>query len=162
VDEDRERELFLLTSNYLTAHGYLHYEISNFARGEGHRCGHNLKYWRRRPYLGLGPGAHSFDGVRRWWNQRSVAGYCGTLAAGALPVAGSEMLTVEQMRLEELWLGFRTREGLDLAALTEVPQGRALLRDMEQRGWLVLEERRAVPTVQGFLLADRLPLLFTD
>lgn len=162
VNEDRERELFLFTSNYLREHGYLHYEISNFARGEGKRCRHNLKYWRRLPYLGLGPAAHSFDGVKRWWNHRSVARYCETLAGGAAPVTGSEVLTSEQVRLEKLWLGFRTREGLDLASLADLPRGRDTLTDMEARGWLVVEGGRAIPTIQGFLLADRLPLLFPD
>jgi oxygen-independent coproporphyrinogen-3 oxidase len=162
VNEDRERDLFLFTSNYLREHGYLHYEISNFARGEERRCRHNLKYWRRLPYLGLGPAAHSFDGVQRWWNHRSMARYGETLAAGAKPVAGSEVLTPEQVRLEKLWLGFRTREGLDLGSLADLPRGRDTLTDMEARGWLVVEGGRAIPTIQGFLLADRLPLLFTD
>ncbi len=162
VDEDRERELFLFTSDYLKEHGYLHYEISNFARGEERRCRHNLKYWRRLPYLGLGPAAHSFDGVRRWWNHRSVAHYCEALAAGALPAAGSEALTPEQVQLEKLWLGFRTKEGLDLDTLADLPRRWDTLADMAARGWVVVQEGRAIPTVQGFLLADRLPLLFAD
>ena len=68
-DEETQREFFLLTANFLTARGYLHYEVANFAR-EGPQagslcyyvCRHNLKYWTRTPYLGLGPAAHSFDG----------------------------------------------------------------------------------------------------
>ena len=68
-DEETQREFFLLTANFLTARGYLHYEVANFAR-QGPQagslcyyvCRHNLKYWTRTPYLGLGPGAHSFDG----------------------------------------------------------------------------------------------------
>ena len=68
-DEETQREFFLLTANFLTARGYLHYEVANFAR-QGPQagslchycCRHNLKYWTRTPYLGLGPAAHSFDG----------------------------------------------------------------------------------------------------
>ncbi len=68
-DEETQREFFLLTANFLTARGYLHYEVANFAR-QGPQagslchycCRHNLKYWTRTPYLGLGPAAHSFHG----------------------------------------------------------------------------------------------------
>ena len=162
VSEEAEREFFLFTSIYLEGQGYRHYEISNFARGDGYRCRHNLKYWRRRPYLGLGPAAHSFDGVRRWWNHRSVGDYCQALADGEVPVAGREALSEEQVLLEKLWLGFRTREGLNLVDLADLPQGRDTLTDMEARGWLVVDNGRAVPTLQGFLLGDRLPLMFLD
>jgi putative oxygen-independent coproporphyrinogen III oxidase len=160
--EERERELFLCTSAYLTGQGYLHYEISNFARGEAHVSRHNLKYWRRAPYLGLGPAAHSFDGVRRWWNHRSLAAYCRALAAGEAPVAERETLSEEQARLERLYLGFRTAAGVDLAAMGNCGRESAVFADLQRQGLLRLKDGRAVPTIQGFLLADRLPLLFED
>ena len=82
-DEETQREFFLLTANFLTARGYLHYEVANFAR-QGPQagslchycCRHNLKYWTRIPYLGLGPAAHSFEaaaagGMFRPW--RNIA-----------------------------------------------------------------------------------------
>jgi putative oxygen-independent coproporphyrinogen III oxidase len=159
LDEEAERDLFLFTSTCLPEHGYLHYEISNFALGEEHLCRHNLKYWRRLPYLGLGPAAHSFDGVMRWWNHRSVARYCETLAAGAAPVAGSEVLTPEQVRLEKLWLGFRTREGVELSAVKGDNQAEEVLAALQRDGLLRVENGWAVPTLMGFLLADRLPLM---
>jgi oxygen-independent coproporphyrinogen-3 oxidase len=162
VNEDLERDLFLFTSTCLPEHGYLHYEISNFALGEEHLCRHNLKYWRRLPYLGLGPAAHSFDGVMRWWNHRSVARYCETLAAGAAPVAGSEVLTPEQVRLEKLWLGFRTREGVELSAVKGDNQAEEVLAALQRDGLLRVENGWAVPTLMGFLLADRLPLMLDN
>ena len=106
-DEETQREFFLLTANFLTARGYLHYEVANFAR-EGKQatvCRHNLKYWTRTPYLGLGPAAHSFLAGRRWWNFSSVEEYCSSLNAGEAPVAGAETLTPEQIRLETLCPG---------------------------------------------------------
>ena len=53
--EEKQRKIFLSTSRFLQEQGFIHYEVSNFARGEGYRSRHNLKYWRHIPYLGLGP-----------------------------------------------------------------------------------------------------------
>ena len=55
LDEEKESSFFVLTSAFLEEKGYIHYEVSNFARGEENLCKHNLKYWKRAPYLGLGP-----------------------------------------------------------------------------------------------------------
>ena len=74
--EELERDFFLFTSTFLEDRGYVHYEISNFARGEEHRSRHNCKYWNHSPYLGLGPAAHSHQEGRRWWNHRSLQDYC--------------------------------------------------------------------------------------
>jgi oxygen-independent coproporphyrinogen-3 oxidase len=98
----------------LKAEGYIHYEVSNFARDESLLARHNRKYWEHMPYLGLGPSAHSFDGRKRWWNVRSVKKYCAALEKGLLPIEGSETLTKDQIHLESLALGFRTRKGVDL------------------------------------------------
>ena len=70
-DEEEAADLFLLTSRFLEAHGFTHYEVSNFAASRRLFCRHNQKYWNHVHYLGLGPAAHSFDGTRRWWNYRS-------------------------------------------------------------------------------------------
>jgi putative oxygen-independent coproporphyrinogen III oxidase len=161
-DEEAQRELFLLTSQFLTDRGYLHYEVANFARGEDYICRHNRKYWTRVPYLGLGPAAHSFDGRRRWWNLVSVEQYGSHLVAGRAPVAGQETLTPEQIRLESLFLGFRTREGVNLATIREHPQGDAILAGLTQAGLVRLEHRRVVATADGLVVADRLPLWFAD
>jgi oxygen-independent coproporphyrinogen-3 oxidase len=158
--ETRQRSLFLLTAGFLAKAGYSHYEVSNFARRPAHRCLHNLKYWRRQPYLGLGPAAHSFFQGRRWWNHPSLADYCRLLAQGAAPLAGGEELTPPQVLMEQLYLGFRTQEGVPLPLLRRLPQGRATLSRLVDQRLLKLTARRAVPTRQGYLLADGLPLLF--
>ena len=95
--EEESRRLFLATSKYLTGAGFLHYEVSNFARGEGFVSRHNSKYWRREPYLGLGPSAHSFRENRRWWNHRSLKGYLSDLDSGQRPLAGEELLSREDV-----------------------------------------------------------------
>jgi oxygen-independent coproporphyrinogen-3 oxidase len=162
LPEETEREFFLFTSTFLENRGYLHYEISNFARGKEHLSRHNGKYWRRAPYLGLGPGSHSFDGVRRWWNHRSLKEYCQALSQGASPVAGKETLTADQVRLESLLLGFRTREGVAVSVIQGLPGGEDALRTMQNEGLVEVENGRAVPTRLGLVLADRLSLFLID
>ncbi len=161
-DEETQRQFFLLTADFLTARGYIHYEVSNFAREEPYVCRHNLKYWTRTPYLGLGPAAHSFQAGRRWWNFSSVEQYCASLNAGAAPLAGSETLTPAQIRLETLCLGFRTREGVSLEIIREQPRGDAILAELIQAGLLRVDRGRVIATPQGLVVADALPLWFTE
>jgi oxygen-independent coproporphyrinogen III oxidase len=94
--------------------GYEHYEISNWGL-PGFRSRHNLKYWRREPYLGLGAGAHSFDGARRWSNVHDSAKYVACIESGVSPREQIEPVTAQQALDEELFLGLRQLEGIDLA-----------------------------------------------
>lgn len=160
LKEEEERALFLLTSERLTENGYLHYEVSNFARIDRVMCRHNLKYWRRVPYLGLGPSAHSFSNERRWWNVRSLAAYFRVLSEGRAPLGGSEDLTPAQQRMESLLLGFRTREGVETTFVAR-PDDRKAIRECFQSGLITREGDRIIPTREGYLVADSLPLLFS-
>lgn len=162
LDEETQRDFFLLTANFLTARGYLHYEVANFAREEKYVCRHNVKYWTRTPYLGLGPAAHSFLDGRRWWNISSVEKYCVSLNAGEAPVAEAETLTPAQIRLETLYLGFRTREGVSLATIREQPGADAMVAALTQAGLVRLDHDRVIATACGLVVADRLPLGFAD
>jgi oxygen-independent coproporphyrinogen-3 oxidase len=159
-DEEQERRLFLTASEVLEGRGFVHYEVSNFARGTPHFCRHNVKYWERAPYLGLGPSAHSFQGDTRWWNHRSVGKYCGDLNRGRTPVQGSERLSEEQVDLERLSLQLRTRAGTRIQELGGYEQTDRVLPKLLEAGLLEVIGERAVPTREGFLVADRLPLLF--
>jgi oxygen-independent coproporphyrinogen-3 oxidase len=96
--------------------GYEHYEISNWAR-PGKRSLHNLKYWQRKPYLGLGAGAHSFDGTQRWANAHDPAEYLAAITAGHLPVEQRESVSPLKALDEELFLGLRLLEGIDVASI---------------------------------------------
>jgi oxygen-independent coproporphyrinogen-3 oxidase len=100
----------------LASRGYEHYEISNWAL-PGFRSRHNLKYWRREPYLGFGAGAHSFDGAERWANAHDPAAYVAALAAGQLALDEREAVDGKQALSEELFLGLRQLDGIDLAAI---------------------------------------------
>ncbi|MGA1844765.1 MAG: radical SAM family heme chaperone HemW [bacterium] len=166
LPEQKAYDFFVATSRLLTGAGYDHYEISNFSRGERNRARHNGKYWQHIPYLGLGPSAHSFSGTRRWWNHASVEQYCAALTEGRLPVEGSEELGVQEMRIESLYVGFRTREGIDLVRFREgfgqdlerEPPG--LLAMLEAQGRVKVREGRVIPTLQGMAVADALTSLF--
>ena len=126
----------------LAAEGFEQYEVSNYAR-PGYRSRHNSRYWNRTPYLGLGPGAHSFDGKRRRWNNPD-----GTV--------GMEELTGADAYNEQVMTALRTTYGL---AVSDVPEGqRERLHRMMQPyivcGWVVFAEDRYMPTAEGLLRAD--------
>jgi len=156
LGEEEERTFFLKTSEILEAAGYIHYEVSNFARALHLQSRHNRKYWDHTPYLGLGPSAHSFSGQKRWWNARSIRKYCSALEAGKLSVEGSESLTPEQIRLETLALGLRTRDGVDMGAISGAHNSFFMLERLMGEGLVRLEGERIVPTRDGFLVADAL------
>ena len=94
--------------------GYRHYEISNFAL-EGYEAKHNSAYWRHVPYAGFGPGAHSFVGMRRQWNEPDLKKYIEDPAG----CREGEELTDEQMVIERIMLALRTSEGISEAYLRE-------------------------------------------
>jgi oxygen-independent coproporphyrinogen-3 oxidase len=157
--EGETAALFLDTSRRLQARGFVHYEISNFAR-PGHESRHNRKYWRRAPYLGLGPGAHSFLHPVRWWNPSCLDRWSRRLERDRPPAEGRERLTPEQELLERLWLGFRTCEGVAADVLDGVTGADRIAGELERSGLITRQGLTMVPTTQGFLVSDRLPLLF--
>lgn len=111
--DDSIAEFYDFACTRLAAAGYEHYEISNWAL-PGRRSRHNLKYWQRQPYLGFGAGAHSFDGVKRWSNIHDSAQYVACIEQGTSPREQIETVTPAQALEEELFLGLRQLEGVDL------------------------------------------------
>ena len=97
----------------LAAEGYEHYEISNWALPDM-RSRHNSKYWQRKPYIGFGAGAHSFDGVKRWANIHDSARYVACVQQGTSPREQIQTVSSAQALEEELFLGLRQLEGVDL------------------------------------------------
>src|SRR5438874_1010534 len=114
--EDEMAEFYEMAQKVLGAAGYHHYEISNWAK-PGFESRHNLKYWRREPYLGFGAGAHSFSGTERWANAHDAAAHVAAVERGRLPVEQHETLTAESALEEELFLGLRQLEGIDVARI---------------------------------------------
>lgn len=158
-DNDALAELFLLTSHTLESHGYIHYEVSNFAL-PGHASRHNSKYWSRTPYLGLGPAAHSFVPPLRWWNPKSIDTYCNKLSAGKHPYEEREALSREQARMEMLFLGLRSLEGVRLEDVLHSSTCEDVVAELEASGHVIRQSGRLVPTPKGYLVADSLPLRF--
>jgi oxygen-independent coproporphyrinogen-3 oxidase len=115
-DDDAMASFYEQACAELAAAGYEHYEISNWAL-PGFRSRHNLKYWRREPYLGFGAGAHSFDGRWRWANAHDPAAYVAAIEKGRLPIEQREEVTRAQALEEEMFLGLRQLEGIDLARI---------------------------------------------
>lgn len=159
VDEETARRFFLTTTRFLTQRGYIHYEVSNFARDRDSRCRHNLTYWEHHPYLGLGPSAHSFLYGSRWWNVTSFDEYCHQAMNGIKPRGGREYLSEDQLRLERLFLGLRTKKGVSLEEVSASAMKRETIERLVQSGHLRIREDRVVPTVRGLLIADKLPLI---
>lgn len=158
--EDEEVEFFNFHSGFLERNGYIHYEVSNFARNESFVSRHNCKYWSHEPYLGLGPSAHSFIPNERRWNFSSIKRYCEALEKGKAPVDGRETLTAEQMMLETMSLGFRTLKGFEKEVIRRLPGADDTLCKLQELDFVQVEEDRIIPTRKGFLVADSLPLMF--
>ncbi len=151
--EERAAEMELLTDELAVAAGIERYEIANLAR-PGQESRHNRLYWRRRPYLALGPGAHASDGaLTRTWNAAGLDGYLAALGAGRLPPGGSETIDQATASAERAILGLRLREGIasELASLPELRGGLTWARD---QGLVEDVGVRVRLTQQGRLLAN--------
>ncbi|MBT9258055.1 radical SAM family heme chaperone HemW [Phycicoccus sp. MAQZ13P-2] len=153
---DDEADKYELADTVLAQAGYDWYEVSNWARTPADRCRHNEGYWRGDAWWGIGPGAHGHVGGVRWWNVKHPRAYAARLAAGESPAAAREVLTAEQRHDEEVLLGVRLREGLDLGRLDDA--GRTAVAGLVADGLLegpaAVRDRRAVLTLRGRLLAD--------
>ncbi len=114
--EEAMAEFYELAQSQLKTAGYEQYEISNWAK-PGFASQHNLKYWRREPYIGFGAGAHSFSGKQRWSNVRDPAAYVTAITAGRSAVENVQHVTPELALEEEIFLGLRQLEGIDLTRL---------------------------------------------
>ena len=151
-DPDLQADMYFLACDLLREAGYRHYEVSNWAR-PGFECAHNVLYWERGAYVGLGAGAHSHRAGERSWNIRPPSMYLDAVARGERPVGGRERLTAEDEHLEAVFLGLRRADGLPAAAL---PLDRAdpFLRD----GLLLRRNGHLAPTERGMLLANEIAL----
>jgi oxygen-independent coproporphyrinogen-3 oxidase len=114
LDEELERAMYAEGIDALTAAGFEHYEVSNFARA-GRRSRHNEVYWAGDEYFAAGPGAARYVGGVRETNHRSTTTYIKRVLAGQSPVAESERLNDEQRARERSVLGLRRLEGVDRA-----------------------------------------------
>ena len=130
--DDEQAEFYESACERLADAGYEHYEISNWAL-PGKRSRHNLKYWRRQPYLGFGAGAHSFDGATRWANVHDSMRYVELIGKGISTREQIEPVTPGQALDEEIFLGLRQLEGIDLDRIAARSSGEFLRREATLR-----------------------------
>ncbi|MEC5148086.1 radical SAM family heme chaperone HemW [Chitinophaga sp. 212800010-3] len=117
TDPDKAARHFELLMNWLHAAGYEHYEISNFAL-PGWHSRHNSSYWQGKPYLGLGPSAHSFNGTSRQWNVSNNTQYVKSIANGVIPFERESLTTAMQFN-EYVMTALRTSAGCNLEWVAE-------------------------------------------
>jgi len=118
VQEEQANRQFEILMEILQEKGYVHYEISNFAR-PGMEAKHNSSYWLGMKYMGLGPSAHSYNGISRYWNLANNKKYADALLTGSLPIAEVEMLTEVQKFNEYILTRLRTHWGVHLSDMSE-------------------------------------------
>lgn len=166
LPEDETLSRFIVyTTEFLEDAGYGQYEISNYAR-PGRECRHNLLYWRGEDYLGLGAGAHSHfnrgeDSTwgRRWGNMRNPALYLKALGEGKRPVDFTEVLSREEAVQDDIVMGFRLREGIDMQGLYRKYGTAPNLERIEclrTDGFIELSDDSIRLTKKGMLLSDEI------
>jgi oxygen-independent coproporphyrinogen-3 oxidase len=161
AEEESERGMYLAAIDCLTAGGWEHYEVSNFAL-PGHRCRHNEVYWAGDSYFAAGPGAGRYVEGRRETNHRSTTTWLRRVLAGESPVAEQETLGPEDRAREMLVLGLRRLAGVDrqeFAAHTGFAVddlGDTALRGFIDRGLIVDDGRRVRLSRAGLLVSDAL------
>ncbi|MFC5454168.1 radical SAM family heme chaperone HemW [Prosthecobacter fluviatilis] len=150
-DEGRDAEFFNVAIDMLEAGGFEHYEISNYAK-PGHRSVHNEAYWLGEDYLGIGPGAFSTVGARRWNNVKDTPRYMALTLAGEETAVEVEELTAEQRRTERFGLELRTARGLPLELIHA--ESRKMLETLREQGLLSYDGGHVRLTRAGKPLVD--------
>jgi oxygen-independent coproporphyrinogen-3 oxidase len=152
--DERYADEYLGAHEALRRAGLNHYEVSNAAL-PGYEAVHNRGYWWRVPFIGLGPSAHSACGDERSWNIREWVAYARALEAGQAATAAVERLEPEQRRLEDIYLGLRTTDGV----------ARSLVGSQADAwvaaGWAAAAPERIVLTPEGWLRLDALAASLT-
>jgi oxygen-independent coproporphyrinogen-3 oxidase len=152
-EDERYAEEYLAAHARLAAAGYAFYEVSNASLPD-RWSRHNVAYWTGRPYLGIGPSAHSFDGAVRRWNLAAWEAYRRAVLEGRSPIDSEEALSEEQRALERLYLGLRRAEGVPATIVPHLHQPPPTLRAILTNGWLVAGDGRVRCTVEGWLRLD--------
>jgi oxygen-independent coproporphyrinogen III oxidase len=159
TDENQQAMEYEFIIERLEEAGYLHYEISNFARSETSISRHNSSYWKYESYLGIGPSAHSFDGQHRYHNIRNNHQYIRAIRQGILPREKEELSPKEQFN-ERILIGIRTREGINLLDIRKLfgEQHREQLiqssHDFIESGLLIRHKEQLKLSAKGKLMAD--------
>ena len=156
--EDDECEMYYLATDIMRKMGYLHYEISNYAK-DGYQSRHNLKYWHADEYIGVGLAAHSYYSGVRYGNSCDSMEY---LAGDYAKYDMGETLDTDSLAYEYVMLHLRLADGFDLSEYRErfgrdFRQGREkILLTMEKNGLLTMENNRISLTERGFYVSNNI------
>ncbi|WP_026631617.1 radical SAM family heme chaperone HemW [Dyadobacter alkalitolerans] len=160
IDEEYAAQQFELLVKTLAENGYEQYEISNFARN-GHYSMHNSSYWKQRPYLGVGPSAHSYNGASREYNVSNNARYVEAIQKQIIPTTVETLSPADQTN-EYLLTGLRTKWGVNKEKL-ELISGSSFasihtadLQQMAKKNWIREDADNWYLTDSGKLFADRI------
>ena len=154
TDDETERKMYDMLIDRLTAAGYEHYEISNFAR-PGYHSRHNSSYWQDIPYIGLGAAAHSYDGHRRSWNVSHIKQYIKSINSGKIPCEYEE-LDADTHYNDRVTTALRTSIGLNLTTLSDhhqqycLKEAQCFIKD----GSLRLDNNHLILTRKGLFISD--------
>lgn len=160
VEETTSAGQFELVMDTLTGSGYQHYEISNFSL-PGHAAKHNTSYWQQKKYLGVGPGAHSFDFESRQFNVSNNHLYMKSIREGNIPFE-KEILTKENKINEYIFTSLRTSQGCHLAYLTSKYDydlkkiNSDYIQSLVKLGYVTLSGEILILNRQGKLMADKI------
>ena len=149
LDEDTEMQMYDYLVGQLAANNFEHYEVSNFAL-QNHQSRHNSSYWNNTPYIGLGAGAHSYDGQVRQWNISDLDTYIAQAMAHQLQPE-KEVLSEEQRHTERVMLGLRTNSGI---GIDEIDRSKA--QPYIAQGMLIEKDNRIVATTKGYHILNRI------
>lgn len=160
LNADRQAEQFFMLMDFADNAGYEQYEISNFAQ-PGKRSRHNSSYWQGKKYLGLGPSAHSYNGLERRWNIANNQRYVEALNHGKVLFEKEDLSTVQKLN-EYIMLSLRTAEGCNLNYI-EANFGRKAKETIvcnanafTKNGKINLNSERMLLTREGKLFADKI------
>jgi len=155
LDEELQRAMYYTLKDRLEVAGYEHYELSNFAR-PGCRSRHNSSYWNHTPYIGLGAGAHSFDGRHRQWNVADIGQYVEAIGEDRVP-ADSEVIDDVTRYNETVMTALRTIDGIRLDMLSPSERAHCLTQAKKflDCGWLCLPDDNTLRlTRDGLFVSD--------
>ncbi|MDE0472437.1 MAG: radical SAM family heme chaperone HemW [Ekhidna sp.] len=162
VPEKQAAEQYLNAISILSDHGYLQYEVANFGK-QGFHSRHNTAYWEHKPYLGVGPGAHSYNRHSRSFNIKNNAKYIKKMQSREVFFKEEHLTRVQQLN-ERILTGLRTTKGINLQCLNKefdvdlVCLYEEFINLLSNQGLVTMKNGMLKPNPKGFLIADEIAL----
>lgn len=149
VEDETLYNMFCLIDEQLSDNGFKRYELSNWSK-EGYECKHNMFYWKNVEFLGIGVSAWSFFENKRFGNTKNINHYLKSIERGLKPISEIEILDIQKIREESIFLGLRLTEGVDVNLLED----REMLKRFVEEGYGILEKGRFKLTPKGLMILN--------